>query len=78
MSLCFLETHLGCLGVAVLLPKVAIDFHRESAAIRMSKPTGNRWDIHARFNAAGRKVVPEIVMGEGLDADLPTGGFHRP
>ena len=58
-----LELHLGSLGIAVLLPKVAVDFHRESAAIRMSKPPGNRWDIHAGFNAAGREVVPEIVMG---------------
>ncbi len=49
---------------AVLIPQMTINLHRERSSIFMAQPPGDRWNVHAGFDAAGCKHVPQIVMSE--------------
>jgi len=59
-----------CLGEPMLAPQVAVGFHCQRAAVFVSKPTGDGWYIHARFDAACRKQMSQIVMRDATRADL--------
>src|ERR1017187_7740033 len=59
-----LEADSRGLGVAVFLPQVTIDLHREGAAVGMPEPARNRGDIDAGLDATCREEVPEIVVRE--------------
>ena len=49
-------------GVAVT--QVAIKTHRQCAAVFVAEPAGNRWDVHAAFNAARREEMAQIMVRE--------------
>ena len=48
----------------MFLPEMSVAFHRQRAAVLMSKPAAHRGNVHARFNAGRRKEMSEIVMRE--------------
>jgi len=48
----------------VLLAQVAVNPHRKGAAVLVAKPTADRGDVHAGFDAGGREEMPEVVVGE--------------
>ena len=58
---------------AVFTPQVAIGFHRQRAAVFVSKPAGNSRNVHAAFDAARCEQVPQIVMRDAICADLFAG-----
>ena len=47
----------------MLLAKVAIDAHRQGAAVLVPKPPANDWDIDAGFDAGGGEEVAEVGIG---------------
>ena len=59
----FLSTQL-----AVFEPKMAVGFHGENPAVVMAEPAGKGWNIDARLDNSGGEKVPEIVMGNAMDA----------
>jgi len=54
----------------MLIPQMAIDPHCQRAAVFVAKPSAHRRNVHARFDAARGKEVPEVVVG---DAGHPNG-----
>jgi len=42
--------------------QVAVRFHRERAAVLMSKPTRHRWNVHAALNTDRGEQVPQIEV----------------
>ena len=63
------ELHQFCGILAVFIPQVAIRFHRERAAVLVAQPPRNGRDVYARFNTAGREIMPHIVMSEHIRID---------
>jgi hypothetical protein len=41
-----------------------VAFHRQRAAVLVSKPAAHRGNVHARFNAGRRKEMSKVVMCE--------------
>ena len=66
------EAHSLGLSNAVLAAQVAVSFHCQCAAVSVSKPPGDGWNIHAGFDAARCKQVPQIVMCDAICADFLT------
>ena len=44
--------------------QVTINLHRQCAAVFVAEPAGNRWDIHAAFNASRREQMAQIMVCE--------------
>ena len=61
----------------MLVAKVAVGLHRQRTTVLVPKPARNRWDVHARFNAACGEQVAQIVMGESSDAQLLASRIDR-
>ncbi len=55
---------------AVFAPQVTISFHRQCAAVLVSKPARNSWNVNAAFDAAGCEQVPQIVMCDAICSDF--------
>ena len=53
--------------LAVFIAKVPVGFHGQRTAVFMPEPARDRWNVHARFNAAGRKQVAQVMVGNSLD-----------
>lgn len=49
---------------AMILAEVAINPHRQGAAVLVAKPATHCRYINAGLNAGGRKEVTKVVMGE--------------
>lgn len=64
------EGHPLRLSNAVFPAEVAIRAHRQRAAVLMSKPAGNSWNIHAAFDAPCCEEVPQIVMCDAIRPDF--------
>ena len=60
--------------LAMLVAKVPVGFHGQGPAVFVPEPSGNRWDVHARFNAPGCEQMPEVMVGETRNSNL----FARP
>ena len=68
-----LECHLQRFPLAMLIAQMAVGFHAQRAAVLMSEPARNRWNVHAGLNAACSEQVPQIVVGNAFH----TGQFCR-
>jgi hypothetical protein len=69
VSLAISSWHKGytlCLCNAVFPSQVAVSFHCQRAAVLVSEPARNSGNIYARFDAASREQVPEIVMRDAV------------
>ena len=60
---------------AVLAPQVAVRFHCQRASIFVPKPTRNGRNVHAAFDAARRKQMPQIVVRDAIRADFLRGAI---
>ena len=74
---CDAETHALRLRNAVLAAQVAIGFHCQCAAVFVSKPARNSWNIDAAFDAARCEQMPQIVMRDAICADLLARAIKR-
>ena len=54
----------------MLVAEMAVNLHRQRAAVLVSKPPGDGGNVNAALNAAGGKQMPQIVMGQM--SDTPT------
>lgn len=52
------EAHAPRLGETVILPQMAVGFHAQRAAVLVTEPTRNGWNIHAAFDTNGREQMP--------------------
>src|SRR5437773_834622 len=50
--------------------KVAVGLHCQRTAVLMTQPAGNGRNVHARFDAARRKQLPQVVMNDAMGADF--------
>jgi hypothetical protein len=64
------EGHTLRLSNAVLTPQVTVGFHCQRAAVLVSKPARDGWNIHAALYAPRCKQVPQIVMRNAICANL--------
>ena len=71
-----LETHQLRHARRMLIPQMPINFHRQSAAVLVSKPARNGRNVHAAFNAACRKQMAQIVVGQMSNANFLFRAFH--
>jgi hypothetical protein len=58
----------------MLIPQVAIGAHCQGAAVFMPKPSGGGGNIDAAFNATGSEQIPEVVVGEPVNANHLSAG----
>src|SRR5665213_4582856 len=54
-----------------------IGFHCERAAVFVTEPAENRRDVNAKFNAAGREQMPQVVVGETNNSQLFASRIYR-
>ena len=54
------------LGSTMFLTEMAISLHRKRAPICVTQPSRDSWNVYARFYAAGRKQMSEIMVGDRL------------
>src|SRR5438046_1795742 len=47
--------------LAMLVAKVPVGFHGQSAAIFVSQPPTHRWNVDAGFNAPCREQMPKVM-----------------
>src|SRR5215831_3283536 len=66
-----------CLLFAVFVAQVAVNAHGQCTAIFLSEPTRDSWNIHAGFDAACCKQMPQIVVRNAIRADLLTCTIER-
>lgn len=59
--------------LAVLVAKVAIDFHGRRPTVLVAEPTRDGGDVHAGLDAPGREQVPEVMVRDPCDAHLRAG-----
>src|SRR5258708_1977376 len=59
-----LEFHFLCHRLAVFVAQMPVSAHRQSSAVFVPQPPGNRRNIHARFDAPSGKQMPQVVMCE--------------
>ena len=52
---CDAETNAPRLREAMVLAQVAVRFHTQRAAVFVSKPTRNGWNVHAALDTNGRE-----------------------
>jgi hypothetical protein len=74
-SACRCECDALRLRNAVLAPQVAVRFHCQRASIFVPKPTRNGRNVHAAFDAARRKQMPQIVVRDAIRADFLRGAI---
>src|SRR5262249_24089058 len=54
----------------VLIAQVAVRFHCKRAAVFMSEPARNSWNVDATLNAAHCEQMPQVVMRDAIRAHL--------
>ena len=59
----------------MLIAQMAINFHRQSAAVFVTEPARNRWHINAAFNAPRGKQVAQVMVGKTSDPQLLAGSI---
>src|SRR6266852_1081646 len=67
------ETHPLDHGEAVFLAQVAINLHRQRAAVFMTKPPADGGNVHARLDARCREEMAKVVVGEVRESKFPAG-----
>lgn len=60
--------HLRRLRHAVGSAVVGVDSHQQGAAVGVSEPCGDGWDVDAGFDREGGKRVSQIMVGQPFDA----------
>ena len=53
----------------MLVPQVAVDFHRQGSAVFVAQPAADRRDVDAGFDATGGEEVAKVMVGDATDAD---------
>ena len=66
-----------CLRNAVFAAQVTIGFHCQRPAVFVSEPTRDGRNVHAAFDAARCKQMPQVVMGDTISADLLARSIKR-
>src|SRR5438094_3028421 len=49
---------------------MSVGFHQERAAVLVSQPAADGWNIYAALDAAGSEQVPQIMMGDSMGSDF--------
>src|SRR5207247_8631966 len=49
---------------------MSVGFHQERAAVLVSEPPRNGWNIDAALDAAGGEQMPQIVMRDAMGSDF--------
>ena len=62
----------------MLLAQVAVGFHGQRAAVRVSQPARDGRNVYPALYAAGCEEVTEVVMGHLCHPDCGAGRFKRP
>src|SRR4030095_6118146 len=73
-----IESHLLRHRSRVLIAQMTIDLHGQRAAIFVSKPTADCWNVNARLNASRSKEMTQVVMSDALHPDNIGRAVHRP
>ncbi len=50
----------------MFVAQMPISFHAQCATVLMSEPSGNGGNVHAGFNAARGKRMPQVVVGDAF------------
>ena len=61
----------------MLVPEVAINLLRQSAAVFVTEPATDGWNIDPGFNAPGGKKMPQVVVGDPGHANDFCRSIHR-
>ena len=57
--------------------QMPIDLHRQGAAILVAEPAAYRRDVHAGFNATGRKQMSQVVMRKTRNVQFLASRVYR-